>query len=74
MKNPKLKKAFEKGYKELLFSELMISITEGDDISTRNLAKELSNKVTIKTFSDTDRNMSLKRYKSAKDMFDDLEI
>ncbi len=40
MKNTKFKKAFEKGYKELLFSELMISIMEGDDISVRSLAKE----------------------------------
>lgn len=40
MKNPKFKKAFEQGYKELLFSELMISIMEGDDVSIRNLAKE----------------------------------
>ena len=40
MKNRKFKKAFEKGYEELLFSELMISIMEGDDVSVRNLAKE----------------------------------
>ncbi len=40
MKNPKFKKAFEEGYKKLLFSELMLSIMEGDDVSIRNLAKE----------------------------------
>jgi transcriptional regulator with XRE-family HTH domain len=40
MKNPKFKKAFEKGYKQLLFSELMISIMEDDDMSVRALAKE----------------------------------
>jgi len=40
MKNPKFKKAFDEGYKKLLFSELMISIMEGDDVSIRNLAKE----------------------------------
>lgn len=40
MKNPTFKKAFEKGYKELIFSELMVSIMEGDDVSIRNLAKE----------------------------------
>lgn len=40
MKNRKFKKAFEKSYKELLFSELMISIMEGDDVSVRNLAEE----------------------------------
>ncbi|SRR5579883_1106692 len=40
MKNPKFKKIFEEGYKELLFSELMISIMEGDDKSIRDLARE----------------------------------
>jgi len=40
MKNPKFKKAFEEGYKELLFSEFMISIMEADDKSIRKLAKE----------------------------------
>jgi hypothetical protein len=40
MMNPKFKKAFEEGYKKLLFSELMVSIMEGDDVSIRNLAKE----------------------------------
>ncbi|OGT60438.1 MAG: hypothetical protein A3E85_04350 [Gammaproteobacteria bacterium RIFCSPHIGHO2_12_FULL_45_12] len=40
MKNPKFKKVFEAGYRKLLFSELMISIMEGDDVSIRNLAKE----------------------------------
>lgn len=40
MKNAKFKKAFDEGYKELLFSELMISIMEDDDVSIRELAKE----------------------------------
>lgn len=40
MKSPSFKKAFEEGYKKLLFSELMTSIMEGDDVSIRNLAKE----------------------------------
>src|SRR5687768_8537824 len=40
MKNHKFKKSFEKGYKKLLFSELMISIMEGDDVSVRSLAEE----------------------------------
>jgi len=40
MKNPKFKKEFELGYKELLFSELMISLMDDDDVSIRNLAKE----------------------------------
>ena len=40
MKNAKFKKAFEKGYKDLLFSELMIAIMENDEESIRELAKE----------------------------------
>lgn len=40
MKNPKFKKASQKSYKKLLFSELMISIMDGDDKSVRKLAKE----------------------------------
>ena len=40
MKNPKFKKAFEEGYRELLFSELMISIMDDDDVSIRELARE----------------------------------
>jgi DNA-binding Xre family transcriptional regulator len=40
MKNTEFKKAFDESYKELLFSELMISIMEDDDISIRKLAKE----------------------------------
>ena len=40
MKNSKFKKAYQKSYRELLFSELMISLMEGDDKSVRKLAKE----------------------------------
>ena len=40
MKNRKFKKTFGKRYKELLFSELMISIMEEDDVSVRNLAEK----------------------------------
>lgn len=40
MKNPKFRKAFQKSYKELLFSELIISIMKGDDKSVRKLAEE----------------------------------
>src|ERR1700680_226890 len=40
MKNPKFRKAFEIGYKKLLFSELMIALMENDDVSIRKLAKE----------------------------------
>ncbi len=40
MKGRKFKKAFEKSYKELLFSELMMSVMEGDNVSVRSLAEE----------------------------------
>jgi DNA-binding Xre family transcriptional regulator len=40
MSDPKFRKAYQKGYQELLFSELLISIMEGDDMSVRDLAKE----------------------------------
>lgn len=40
MKDQKFKKAYKKSYKELLFSELLISVMEGDDKSVRELAKE----------------------------------
>ncbi|MCD6046208.1 MAG: uncharacterized protein K0R48_1371 [Gammaproteobacteria bacterium] len=40
MQDPKFKAAFEKGYKEFLFSELLISVMEADDKSVRKLAKE----------------------------------
>src|SRR5271155_4399639 len=40
MKNAKFKKSFEKSYKDLLFSELMIAVMENDEKSIRKLAKE----------------------------------
>lgn len=40
MKDSKFKRVYQKNYHELLFSELMISIMEGDDKSVRKLAKE----------------------------------
>jgi transcriptional regulator with XRE-family HTH domain len=40
MKDQKFKKAYKRSYKELLFSELLISVMEGDDKSVRELAKE----------------------------------
>lgn len=40
MKDKQFKKAYEQHYKELLFSELLISIMEGDEKSVRDLAKE----------------------------------
>ena len=47
MKNPRFKKAFDKGYREFLLSELLISIMEEDDISVRDLAKEVGISPTI---------------------------
>lgn len=47
MKNAKFKKAFEKGYKELLLSELLIAIMENDEKSVRSLAKEAGLSPTI---------------------------
>src|SRR4029079_11073182 len=47
MKNAKFKKAFEKSYKELLLSELLIAIMENDDKSVRELAKEVGISPTI---------------------------
>lgn len=47
MKNPKFKKAFDKSYKQLLLSELLISIMEEDEISVRTLAKEVGLSPTI---------------------------
>ena len=40
MQDKQFKKAYNASYKELLFSELLISIMEDDDKSVRNLAKE----------------------------------
>ena len=42
MQNKKFKAAYDKHYKELLFSELLISVMEEDDKSVRSLAKEAS--------------------------------
>lgn len=47
MKNTRFKKAFEKGYKEFLLSELLIAIMEEDEISVRTLAKEVGLSPTI---------------------------
>lgn len=40
MKNTKFKKAYQKSYHELLFSELIISMMENDEKSVRKLAEE----------------------------------
>lgn len=47
MKNAAFKKAFDKSYKEFLLSELFISIMEEDEISVRDLAKEVGLSPTI---------------------------
>ena len=47
MKNAKFKKAFDKSYKELLLSELLIAIMENDDKSVRELAKEVGISPTV---------------------------
>lgn len=47
MKNPKFKKAFDKSYKELVLSELLIAIMEDDDQSVRKLAREIGLSPTI---------------------------
>lgn len=47
MRNTKFKKAFDKGYKEFLLSELLIAIMDEDEISVRALAKEAGLSPTI---------------------------
>src|SRR5579864_7301233 len=47
MKNARFKNAFKKSYKEFLLSELLISFMEEDDLSVRNLAKEVGLSPTI---------------------------
>jgi len=47
MKNARFKKAFEKSYKEFLLSELLIAIMEEDEISVRDLAREVGLSPTI---------------------------
>lgn len=47
MKNAKFKKAFDKSYKEFLLSELLIAIMGEDEISVRDLAKEVGLSPTI---------------------------
>jgi hypothetical protein len=47
MKKPKIKKAFEKSYKEFLLSEFLIAIMDKDEKSVRGLAKEIGLSPTI---------------------------
>lgn len=41
MNDKSFKKTFDKGYKEFLQSELLIAITECDQISIKNLVEEI---------------------------------
>lgn len=47
MKKPRFKREFEKSYKEFILSELLIAFMENDEISVRNLAKEIGLSPTI---------------------------
>jgi len=47
MKNKRFKKAFDKSYKEFLLSELLIAMMEEDEISVRDMAKEVGLSPTI---------------------------
>ena len=47
MKNARFRKAFEKSYKELLLSELLITLMEEDEKSVRQLAKEVGLSSTV---------------------------
>ena len=47
MKNSKFKKAFDKNYNKFLLSELLISFMEEDEISVRDLAKQVGISPTI---------------------------
>ena len=45
--NPKQKRKFEKGYKDLLISEMLLAAMQQDGISVRELAKEAGVSPTI---------------------------
>jgi DNA-binding Xre family transcriptional regulator len=76
MSDPESKELFAKAYKELVLSELIISLMEEDEISVRKLAKlaglsptiiqELrtgkKDNVTLKTFSNIVKSMGYKLY------------
>lgn len=47
MQNKSFKKKFEKGYKEFLLSELIISMMENDKKSVRELAAEVELSPTV---------------------------
>lgn len=47
MKNSRFKMAFDKSYKEFLLSELLIALMEKDEISVRDLAREVGLSPTV---------------------------
>jgi plasmid maintenance system antidote protein VapI len=70
MKNKKFKESFEKGYKEFLLSELLISLLENDKVSIRELAKELNvSPTTIQKFKNGKEQVSLTTFLKLKDYF-----
>lgn len=70
MKNKKFKDSFEKGYKEFLLSELLISLMENDSVSIRELAKELNvSTTTIQKFRNGKEHVSLTTFLKLKEYF-----
>lgn len=47
MKDPDFKKSYEKSYRELVFSELLLAVMAEDNISIRSLAKQAGISPTI---------------------------
>ena len=47
MQDPAFKEAFEKGYRELLLSDLLIDMMEKDNKTVRSLAKEVGLSPTV---------------------------
>jgi DNA-binding Xre family transcriptional regulator len=64
MEDPKFRKLFEKEYKELVLSELILAMMEEDHISVRNLAKEIgmAPSVVQSMRSGKHENMTLKNF------------
>ena len=64
MEDPKFKKLFEKEYKDLVLSEIILAMMEEDHISVRKLAKEvgLAPSVVQSVRSGQHSNMTLKNF------------
>ena len=64
MENPKFKKLFEKEYKDLVLSELLLAMMAEDHMSVRKLAKEvgLAPSVVQSVRSGKHSNMTLKNF------------